>query len=188
MSINPVHRRFTVDEYHKMAEAGILGEDDRVELLEGEIVQMSPIGRRHAAHVKRINRIFTRTLGDRAVVGVQDPVRLDEHSEPQPDVVLLRPRADFYEQGHPGPEDVLLLVEVAETSLDADRDYKLPLYARNGIAEVWIVDIAGGVVEVNRRPGPTGYSESVRRSRRESLTVAAFSDTSFPVDEILGSA
>jgi Uma2 family endonuclease len=144
MGVQLARRLFTVAEYHKMAEAGILSEDDRVELLEGEIVAMSPIGSRHAGLVNRLNRLFSQRAGDQVVVSVQNPVRLGGYSEPQPDLALLRPRADFYTSSHPGPEDVLLAVEVAETSAAVDREVKVPLYARFGVPEVWLVDLAGG--------------------------------------------
>src|SRR2546426_2118990 len=141
MSITLEKRRFTVDEYHRMAEAGIFSEDESVELLEGEIVEMTPISSRHAACVNKLTRLFTRELGERVVVSVQNPVALTETSEPQPDLALLRPRADFYAAGHPGPEDVLLMVEVADTSATSDRAVKVPLYARAGIEEVWLIDL-----------------------------------------------
>ncbi len=128
-----LRRPFTVAEYHRMAEAGVLGEDDRVELLEGEIVQMTPIGSRHAACVARLTHLFVDRLQGRAQVNVQNPVHLSERSEPQPDLALLRPRPDFYARAHPGPADVLLLVEVAETSSDVDWTVKIPLYAGAGV-------------------------------------------------------
>ncbi|MBI3030906.1 MAG: Uma2 family endonuclease, partial [Candidatus Rokubacteria bacterium] len=110
MPVQLVRRFFTVEQYSRMAEAGILSADDRVELIEGEIVEMTPIGSRHAACVKRLIRLFYWAVGDRAVVSAQEPVRLSERSEPQPDLALLRPRADFYAQAHPGPQDILLVV------------------------------------------------------------------------------
>ncbi|WP_447974968.1 Uma2 family endonuclease [Nitrospira sp. Kam-Ns4a] len=179
-------RLFTVAEYHKMTEAGILGEDDRVELLEGEIVAMAPIGSRHAGVVNRLNRLFSQVVGDRAVVSVQNPIRLGEHSEPQPDLTLLRPRPDFYAQSYPSPEDVLLVVEVAETSADSDREVKLPLYARSGVPEVWLVDLAADTIEVSCCPAPQGYQECriVRRSHR--LAPQAFPDLVLSVEAVLG--
>jgi hypothetical protein len=107
-------RRFTVDEYHQMAQAGVLSEDDRVELIVGEVVEMAPIGSYHAACVKRVNRLLSSRLGDQAILSIQDPIRLDNQSEPQPDVALLSPRTDYYASTHPGPEDVLLLIEVGQ--------------------------------------------------------------------------
>lgn len=177
-------RLFTIDEYHRMAAAGVLRGDDRVELLEGEIVEMSPIGKEHAVCVKRLNRWFNRNLGGRALVGVQDPIRVGNRSEPQPDLTLLRPRADDYAGGHPGPEDVLLVVEVADTSQAYDRDVKIPFYASAGIPEAWLADIAEKAFEVHRKPGPAGYSEVRRVSRGQSVAPAAFPEVALPVDEI----
>lgn len=138
----PLRRwRFSVDDYHRMAEAGIFSEEDRVELIEGEIIAMPPIGSPHGGRVNRLNAMLTAAAGDRAVIAAQNPVILGERSEPQPDIALLRPRADFYTDSNPGPEDVLLLIEVADATLATDRNIKVPLYARHGIPEVWIVDI-----------------------------------------------
>jgi Uma2 family endonuclease len=163
-------RRFTVWEYHRLAEAGILREDDRVELLEGEIFEMSPISSRHASCVKRLNDLFTRKLGGRLIVSVQDPIRLSEYSEPQPDIAVLKFRTDFYSAGHPQPQDVLLLIEVCETSGEFDRHVKLPLYAKAGIPEVWIVDLSREQIEVYRDPKPEGYQQSRIVGRGQTLT------------------
>ena len=141
MALPLTRRRFTVSEYYRMAESGILTEDDRVELIHGEIVEMAPIGRRHAAGVDRVADLFFHRFADGAIIRVQNPVRLDEYSEPEPDVALLRRCADYYEAGHPTPADVLLLVEIADTSTAADRQVKIPLYARSGIPEVWLVGL-----------------------------------------------
>ena len=151
--------RLNVDDYHRMAEAGILGEDDRVELIDGDLIDMAPIGQDHAATVNGLNHLLVMACGDRAIVSVQNPARLDRFSEPQPDVTLFRPRADNYRTGaRPGPADVLLLVEVADSSLRYDRAVKLPLYARAGIGEVWIVDLRRRVVDVHRTPVGDGYA------------------------------
>jgi len=179
-------RLFTVEEYHRMAEAGILGEDDRVELIEGEIVEMTPIGSRHAGAVNRLNRLFSERVGEHAVVSVQNPIRLGERSEPQPDLALLRFREDFYASSHPGPGDVLLVVEVAETSAEYDRRVKVPLYARFGIPEVWLVDLEGEAVEVYRDPSPEGYRKAEVLRRGSSLSPSSFPDLELSVDEILG--
>ncbi len=133
--------RFTVEDYHKMAEVDILGEDDRVELIDGEIIEMAPIGRLHAVCVVRLTDLFGETLRRRAIVWAQNPIGLGERSEPQPDLALLRWRPNFYADADPRPEDVLLIIEVADTSLAYDRDIKVPLYARAGIPEVWLVDL-----------------------------------------------
>jgi Uma2 family endonuclease len=179
-------RRFTVDEYHRMAEAGILGEDDRVELLEGEIVEMSPIGWRHQACVDRLTQRLVPALQDRAILRPQGPIRLSPDSEPQPDLVVLRPRADFYAEGGPGPEDVLWLIEISDTSLRYDRDVKVPLYARYGIPEVWVVDLAEERVLVYRDPDPAeGYRSVQALGRGARLAPRAFPDLELAVDEIL---
>lgn len=179
-------RRFTVEEYYRMAEAGILKEDDRVELIEGEIVEMSPIGRVHAGIVDRLTHLFVTRVGDVAQVRIQNPLRLDERSEPEPDLTLLVPRPDFYTSGHPRPKDVLLLVEVADSSIEFDREVKIPLYARAGIREVWLVDLNVGTVTVFRDPTADGY-RTVRTLRRgESIGALAFPGREFAVAEILG--
>lgn len=159
MTVLPERYRFTVDEYYRLAEAGILDEEDRVELLEGEIVMMSPIGGRHAACVTRLTHLLVRAAGEGAVVRVQSPVRLDDRSEPEPDLCLARSRSDFYAAGHPEPGDVLLIVEVADTSIGYDQQVKLPLYARAGIPELWIVDLGRDAVDVYRGPSRDGYVE-----------------------------
>lgn len=185
MAISLVRRAFTVEEYCRMAEAGILGQDDRVELIDGEIVEMTPIGDRHAVCVRRLDAILQARVAGRAVVSVQSPVRLSERSEPQPDIALLRFRADFYPR-HPGPADVLLLIEVAEASLEIDRAVKAPVYARAGIPEVWLVDLAGEAVEVFRAPGPGGYGRVERVGRGGRVAPEGLPDLGLAVDEILG--
>jgi len=187
MGIEIIRHQFTVDEYHRMGEAGILREDDRVELIDGEVVQMTPIGSRHAGCVKRIIHLLTTRLGDRAVVAVQDPVLLGRHSEPQPDVMVLRPRPDFYSDSHPSAIDVWLLIEVSDTTAPFDRTVKVPLYARAGIAEVWLVDLGADRVEVYRRPVPDGRYADVRRAARgDRLIGEAVPDLDVAVDAILG--
>ncbi len=180
-----VTKSFTVEEYERMAETGILTEDDRVELIEGAIVEMTPIGSRHAACVARLTRLFGRLLGDAVIVWVQNPVRLSRYSEPQPDLALLRPRPDFYAGAHPEPADVLLLIEVADATLETDRTVKAPLYAKAGISETWIVDLDGGRVEVSRRPAPDGYQSVRAVPRGESLAPEAFPAASLAVGDLL---
>ena len=186
MSQQLLKRLFTVKEYHLMVDAGILKEDDRIELIKGEIVQMSPIGRFHAACVKRLNELFILRLPQLATVGVQDPIELDDNSEPQPDLVLLQRRADFYRSGHPQPQDILLIVEVADTTVESDREVKIPLYANSGIVEVWLVNIPAECIEVYRQPSVNGYQSMQVFGRGQSIIVAAFPDVNFTVDEVLG--
>jgi Uma2 family endonuclease len=186
MSVQLLRRKFTVEQYHKMVESGILCEDDRVELIRGEIIEMSPIGLRHAACVKRLIRLFSRQLGDSVIIGVQDPVKLDDTSEPQPDVVLLQPREDFYESALPQASDICLLIEVADTTVKYDREVKIPLYAEDNIAEVWLVDINGQCVEVYREPTPDGYQNIQKFERGQTLSTLAFPDVNITVNEVLG--
>jgi len=151
--------RLDVEAYYKMAEAGILGPNDRVELIDGEIFDMVPIGSEHGGTTNRLNRLFARAAADGlALVSVQGPLRLDAFNEPEPDLMLLKPRPDDYRGRHPGATDVVLLVEISETSLSHDRGTKLPLYAKFGVPEVWIVDLKGAAVEVYREPKGDGYA------------------------------
>jgi Uma2 family endonuclease len=186
MTVQIQTRPFTVDEYHKMIQANILTEDDRVELLAGEIVQMSPIGTRHAACVNRLNHIFTLALGQRAIVSVQNPIQLSDLSEPEPDVAIVKSRPDFYANAHPKPEDVLLLVEVADTSVGIDRTVKLPLYAEAGIVEVWLVDLVARRVAVCRQPTRQRYEDVEQVGLGQMLSPSAVLDFEVEVGEIVG--
>jgi len=186
MAVAVERYRFTVDQYHQMAEVGIFSSECRVELIDGEIFEMAPVGPWHSGVVNRLTHRFVIALGDRGVVHVQNPVGLDPRSEPQPDVMLLRARADFYGTAHPGPQHALLLVEVADTSLAHDRGRKLPLYARAGVAEVWIVNRDADAVEVYRSPSREAYREQDRRRRGEEIAPAAFPDIRLSVGDILG--
>ncbi len=165
--------RFTTADYHRMAEVGILGEDSRVELIRGQIVDMAPIGAPHLGMVNRLNRLLSTLLAGRGLVSVQNPVRLDDGSEPEPDVAVLKPRADDYESATPRPEEVLLLIEVADSTLRDDRDVKIPLYAESGIPECWLVDIVGRAVEVYRQPVGSRYAESQRIGPAGNLGIVA---------------
>ena len=153
------HWRFTVDDYQRMGETGILHEDDRVELIEGEIVAMPPIGSPHGGRVNRLTMVMTAAVGDHAVVAPQNPIVLGIRSEPEPDIAVLRPRPDFYADAHPVAADVLLLIEVADSSLQYDLNVKVPLYARHGIPEVWVVDIAHRQVLRFSQPANGAYLE-----------------------------
>jgi len=177
---------FTVDDYYRMYEAGIFSEDDRVELIDGEIVEMSPIGKSHAACVDRLTKLLVRHLGDDAIVRVQGPIRLGIRSEPQPDLALLTPRDDYYASGHPGPSDVLLVVEVADTTLSYDRDLKSPRYARAGIPEFWLVDLQGEAIEVYSEPGKSLYRLIRRTERGETVASQTIPGLTLDVNAILG--
>ena len=179
-------RRFTGHEYHRMAEAGILHEDDRVELIDGEVVEMSPIGGRHARCVIELTRLLAPLISDQVLLSIQNPIRLGEYYEPQPDVTVLRPSERYRAGELPEPQDVLLLIEVSDTSLYYDRDAKLPLYARAGIPEVWIVDLAGQALERHTEPAEDGY-RLVRQARRgEMLESIKLPALTLSVDAVLG--
>lgn len=169
-----------------MAETGILSEDDRVELIEGEIIEMSPIGSRHAACVRRLDALFNQRLGGAAQVSAQNPVLIDEYSQPEPDVALLKPRDDFYSEAHPGASDVLLIVEVADTSVEYDRQVKAPLYARASIGEMWLVNLQADVLEVYTRPENGAYRDERHLAKGDSVSLTAIPGLTIAVEEILG--
>jgi Uma2 family endonuclease len=180
-------RRFTVDEYQRMGETGILACDERLELIAGRIVVCEPIGSRHAATVDRLNRLWTSRLGERAIVRIQNPVRFaTQDSEVQPDVMLLRPRDDFYSAAHPVAADVLLLIEVADTTLRLERRVRLPLYARVGVQELWLCDLVSQRVQVCREPLGHHYRAVHTVNRGEALGSLAFPDVTLIVDDLLG--
>ena len=162
-------RRLTVSDYHRMGEAGILAPDERVELIEGEIIAMPPIGPAHNGLVSRLIRLFDRAIGDRAIVQARGPVRLSDLSEPEPDLALLRPRDDFYMKRIPEAREALLLVEVADATLAKDRKVKVPLYARHGVPETWLVDVAGERVIAYREPGAGGDARELVQHPPEAL-------------------
>jgi Uma2 family endonuclease len=151
--------RLTVDEYHRMAQAGVLAADARVELIDGEIVDMAPMKSRHASVVGRLNALLHDVVGSSATVWCQLPLRLSPRSEPEPDLQLLRPRKDFYAKAHPGPADVFLLIEVSDTTSRYDREIKAPLYARHGVAELWIIDLDNRRLCVMQSPRDGQYTE-----------------------------
>lgn len=181
-----VRHRLDVDDYHRMGDAGILGEHDRVELIGGEIIDMAPIGPPHAGAVKRLSNRIKSAVGERAIVATQDPVRIDRFNEPEPDIALLRPREDYYSQTHPAPADILLIVEVAETSLRYDREVKIPLYARAGIPEVWLVDIAGKTLWIYRDPKGDRYRDLAPAGDLAHLLVRAMPDTAVDLTGVFG--
>ncbi|HSB69946.1 MAG TPA: Uma2 family endonuclease [Candidatus Methylomirabilis sp.] len=179
-------RRFTVEEYYRMGEAGILRDDERVELMEGEIVMLTPIGSEHAASLNRLNRLWASRLAHRAIMSIQNPVRLSPASQFQPDLALLRPRPDFYRKSHPEPADVLLLIEVADTTVEKDRRLKIPLYAKSGIQESWLLDLPADRIHVYRQSRTEGYQDVHSHSRGQLLTPEAFPDITLSVDDRLG--
>lgn len=181
----PAKHRFTVAEYYRMAEIGVLRPDARVELLNGEITDMSPIGPFHGGVVKRLNDYFTRVASDRWLVVVQDPLRLGDYSEPEPDLMLVRRSPDFYTSKHPEAQDVLLLIEVSDTSLEVDRKEKLPAYGHAGIPEVWIVNLNDRTIEVHREPNFSGYGVAKILRTGDKASPQAFPDVVVDVAELL---
>jgi Uma2 family endonuclease len=179
--------RFDVDQYRRMAEAGILLEDDPVELIEGELIEMAAVGVPHIGTVMALNQLLVVATLGRAMVSVQSPVRLDRYNEPEPDLALLRPRADRYQAGEPPcPADILLLIEVACTSLAYDRRVKLPLYARHGVPEVWIVDLDALAIDVHRRPVGDGYEACSSEARGSVLEVSLLPGVHVAVSDVFG--
>lgn len=185
METPALKRLFAVDEFHQMAEAGVFGEHDRLELLDGEIVQTTPIGSRHAACVMRLNEWLSQVVRSAALVSVQGPLVLDEGTELYPDIALLRRRPDFYSQSHPSPGDVLLVVEVADTTAEYDRRVKVPRYARVGIPEVWVVDLRARAIDVYDRPMAGEYRGQRQVGPGESFAVPGVSDRLLAVADIL---
>lgn len=182
----PVERfRLSSERYHTMIEKGIFGEDEHIELIEGEIVTMSPIGAEHSGLVKKLAELLFGLLNKRALISVQDPIQLDDFSEPEPDLALLRPRSDYYMRSLPTPADVLLVIEVADSSLAYDRTVKMPLYAQAGIPEAWIVNLIDRWIEVSRDPSPVGYTTTLKILPGRAIAPQAFADVIVAVDTLL---
>jgi Uma2 family endonuclease len=182
----PRPHRLTVADYYRMAEVGILAPDARVELIDGEIIDMAPPGSSHAGTVDYLLKVLARAVGDSANVRVQNPVRLSRYSEPQPDLALLRPHEDFYRADHPTAEDLLLVVEVAASSLRFDRKKKVPLYARHGVPEVWLVDLGGQRLVRYRSPEQGTYSLVDEPDLRADLGVAALDGVAVDLQRLFG--
>ncbi len=179
------HHRFTAAEYNRLGEVGIIGEDDRVELIDGEILDMCPIGYRHAAHVRKLTTLLADNRVREMLVDVQNPLDLGTRYQPQPDVMLLRGRTDNYASALPTAEDVLLLIEVADSSLDYDQHTKLPMYARAGIAEVWIVNLDADQVEIYTQPQEAAYTATRVARRGDTVQIGALPAVTLPVADIL---
>jgi Uma2 family endonuclease len=185
MSTNITKKLFTTDEYLRMAETGILSESDRVELIYGEILTMSPVGCPHAATVDRFTRALVRTAGDNAIVRVQASVQLSEYSQPQPDISLLRPKDDFYYSKHPGPSDILLLIEVADSSLQYDQTIKAGLYAESGIAEYWIVDLQNDRFFAYSEPKGRSYGLLREYHRGDAIAPSLLPECHLQINDLL---
>ena len=185
MAIDIAKQLFTVYDYHKMVDAGILREGARVELIRGEVIRMSPINPPDNGTIHRANHALGRIVGDQAIVGVQGSIRLDEYDEPQPDLYLLRPKEDFYSSRHAGPADIFLIIEIADSSLEYDRIIKMPLYAEKGVPEYWISDLQNDCVVAYSDPDGTTYRTIRQFHRGEKLTPQLLPDCSIPVDALL---
>ncbi len=199
MVVQLERKRFTTTDFQQMIDSGILQEGEPYELLNGEVIRKTDypaypfsqativgIGKRHAASTKRINAVLTDRLRGQAIVGVQDPVHLDEYSEPQPDISILKLNPDFYLSEHPKPDEIYLLIEVSDTTLEVDRTVKLPLYAKAGVIEVWIVNLQDAQIEVYRQPIDDTYAVTQIMKVGQMLTIAALPDVTIAVDAILG--
>jgi Uma2 family endonuclease len=180
----PVRKQFTVDDYTRMRESGILTEDDRVELLDGEIYVMSPIGPLHVGIVNKLTRIVGKKIGDTGIISIQNPIRLNHLGEPQPDVTILHPRDDFYTQSLATSDDILLLIEVSDTTLEYDREQKLPKYAEAHISEVWIVDVGAQVIEQYTLPVQGVYTQLFKVLYGTTIQATQIEDLFFSTDEL----
>jgi hypothetical protein len=184
MAVQSTHR-FNVEDYYRMAETGVLRPDVRVELLDGEIIDMSPIGPSHGSALKYLLKCFSREDSDRWLLSIQDPIRLDDQSEPQPDLMLTRSSEGYYNVKHPTAEDVFLLVEVSDSTLEFDRSKKIPAYGRAGVPEVWIVNLVERTLEVYREPNYTGYAAKTVLRSGDFAHPAAFPDVSVDLAALL---
>ena len=185
VAANPTPRKFTVVEYYRMAEVGILSPEERVELIEGEVLVMAPPGPLHAGDVIRSNRLFSRADDDRFTVQIQNPLHLDDGSEPEPDVMLLRPREDDYTTAHPTPTDTLLVMEVADSSLEFDRGRKVHIYGRAGVPQTLVTNLRGDCVEGFEQPGPEGYARHTIYRRGDKIRLVALPDLEVAVEDLL---
>ena len=184
-AVIPAPRKFTVAEYYRMAEAGILHPDERVELIEGEIIVMAPIGNHHAAWVAQIIELFLSKALGTLTLWSQSSLPLSDGSTPEPDIVLLRRREDFYFGSRPSPEDILLVIEVSDTTLNYDRNVKVPLYAGNNVPETWLMNLEANCIEVYREPGAQGYQQSLILHRGDTIAPQALPDITLNVADIL---
>lgn len=186
MSVQTVRLRFTVDDYYRMIDWGMIKNVERAEIIEGELIKQMPIGKQHAACVKRLDEILRDELGKSVTYSVQDPISLDEFNEPQPDVALLKRRDDFYKGKQPSAEDVLLLIEVSDSTLDYDRNRKIPLYAKHQIPEVWLINLNNGTIEIHSQSRDYSFNIVKVLRRGETIESEALQGLVIEVDRILG--
>lgn len=176
--------KLSIDDYHRMGRAGILREDSRVELIEGELIDMAPIGSLHASVVSALSMFFARHVGESAIVWTQNPLRLLPNNEPQPDIALLKPRSDRYRGALPAAADVLLVIEVADTTIKYDRDIKLPLYARYAIPEAWLIDLDRRTLGIYLEPSGSGYRKLLHPKLHDMITPTLVSEVRVPLAEM----
>lgn len=186
MNTTVLIHRFNVEEYHRLIENNILHEDDRVELIEGRIIDITPIGSKHAACVSRLNEILSEKLQKRAIINIQNPICLTAYTEPEPDIAIIKRRPDFYAEQLPQPEDVLLIIEVSDSSLDYDCETKIPLYAKSNIPEVWLVNLIENNVAIYSGPSSEGYNVITKHHHNQILSPKSFHDITLTVSEIFG--
>ena len=175
----------TVSAYHRMGEMGILDVTQRTELIDARIIAMAPIGSEHADWVDRLTRYFIETIPKNITLRPQNPVYLDENNEPAPDIALLRPRRQPYRAAHPHSTDVLLIIEVADTTLSYDRDVKVPIYAQHGIPEVWVVDVVANCLEIHRQPVEGHYRVRLKPRRDETVALSALAEVSVELGRLI---
>ncbi|WP_246828927.1 Uma2 family endonuclease [Synechococcus sp. PCC 7502] len=180
-----VRHKFTVEQYHQMAANGILSQSDRLELINGEIIEISPIGMLHASCVRRIINLLAAKLGDLAIIDAQNPVKLNNSSEPQPDIALLRKHDHFYATAHPQPQDIFLLIEVADTTISTDRTIKVPLYASSGVIELWLVDLNYQIIEVYAEPIGDHYRYIKQFKAGQTIYLKSFPRIDIEVNQII---
>ena len=183
-TLTPHPKKFTRDIYHKMAESAIFQESDRLELIKGEIIEMSPVGTRHASCVNKLNQLLGKKLPSETIISVQNPIVLTNNSEPQPDLVILKYRPDFYANEHPHPEDILLLIEVSDSSIDYDKNVKIPLYAENKISEVWLVNLNDNCVEIHQKPYQNYYQIIQKLSSINNAILSNFPTIEIKISEL----
>jgi len=186
MRMESARKLFTTDDVLKMAEAGLFGPEERIELIDGEIIEMTPVGDRHIMCVNRATAFFSEAFGRTAIVRIQNALRLNIHNMPQPDAVVFKPRGDFYASGAPTPADVLFLVEVSDSTIRRDRSIKLPRFATYGIPEVWIEDLKHDLILVYRDPEGNQYQTQFTVRRGDSVSPLAFPNSTFLVDDLIG--
>jgi len=179
-------KRFRVEDFRKMTEVGILPEESGWEVIDGFLIDKMSIGSRHASTVKRLNKIFTNLVGNATIISVQDPIQIDDYNEPEPDIAILEPREDFYEKNHPLPQDVLLLIEVSDSTIEYDRGVKKTLYAEAGITEYWLVSLQANTIEVYSQPKNGNYRLARILESGETIEAVAVKNLKLQIDEILG--